>query len=404
MDAHHNHHAHHHHLQTWTTLLDRCLVNRIPPGKFEEFAKLLSTQAPVSGAQLARIFLTPRTPAVAAAAAAAAAAPPTVSICAFDPLLKIYVDALLKLDFVDAADVLAALLENSRLYQTRHHHGSRTDDDNGGGGGGAMENIHTNDGNDSIKREDAAAAAVADGLGRETAAAGAGAGAVGEAQSSLRNAQELDETVLSALARLFLGGQRPRSRREAYQVLGALSAWMTTVIAAGTAADMMPDVAAAQTELFAVMDAVGMLAMAALENAVISKVLAGPYPKGIYKYIWACAIFLIKSKSEAGKEASFSFFLFFFFFFRFLCSLLWMITHFAPLGIQTISRLCTFCLPGSSHGIYACWLCLAFSSQAQKLHIYALDDALLSLSLQLRRTLLRTRSPFLSLLWRRRLL
>lgn len=90
-------------IQEWSKFLDRCLHSRLSNVKFEGFAKLLKDRSPVTGSQLAELFLTPK----------------SSKTTTFDPLLPLYIDSLVRCDLVKPSNLLDGLYRFSRLQVFR---------------------------------------------------------------------------------------------------------------------------------------------------------------------------------------------------------------------------------------------------------------------------------------------
>lgn len=207
-------------IQEWTTFLNRSLHSRLSVKKFESFAKLLKDKSPVHAVPLAHVFLAPKSH-----------VPGSV-----DPLLPLYVEALIRCDLIGASHVLDALLRYSRLRPSRGPTGATSERDDGHLAGGI-------------------------------------------------NAPELEEVLLLGIARMFSVGEQPKHPSEVLQVLRAVARWMSAVVTRSTTDEMMQHVTGEANHLSAeslsMREAIGMLAVAIVENSKVSALLTGSYPKGI---------------------------------------------------------------------------------------------------------------------------
>ena len=207
-------------VQLWSRLRNQCLRRRVPANQFEEFATVLINDAPVSGAKLAQIFL------------GSEPGSDDRSSTFLDPLVSIYVEILLRKGYVYPADILAALLEQSRFRRSNDHQSS----------------------------SDSSSA---------------------NSSSNRHFCVELAEMLFLDLARLFVTAERPKGRREVLDLLKVLSTWMSAVAAAGTTDILKSVTEQDMVESRVMTEAVGMLTTAVVENAKVANIVTGSNPKGI---------------------------------------------------------------------------------------------------------------------------
>ena len=103
----------------WTIFLNRCLQERIPPEKFENLVKLLSSKAPLSGSKISTILLKSQTATKAGGGV--------------DPLVPQYVEQLVKSKQIKGYEILSALLECSRHRKATSQNVSQPDDEGASG-------------------------------------------------------------------------------------------------------------------------------------------------------------------------------------------------------------------------------------------------------------------------------
>jgi mediator of RNA polymerase II transcription subunit 5 len=190
----------------WTHLLDRCLERRVRGEQFSSLVGQLHRRTPIFGAKLAEILITrqgllPRM---------------------LDPLLPVYVEALLERGRINSAELLAALYRHSR------------------------------------------AAARPEGQEEE---------AKQEQEQKLYNSAELESNVFDVLTRAYLpDGSRPKTQDETRGVLVLLTEWLNAHVARGTALADETD-HQVLVDAMSVFESFGALSIAMLENARVSGVI-----------------------------------------------------------------------------------------------------------------------------------
>jgi hypothetical protein len=142
-----------------------------------------------------------------------------------DPLLPVYADCLLDAMRINAADLLGALFKNTRHY---------------------------------------------------TAAKTAGDQVSEPMTGKEYNPLELEYTILDQLTRAFApGGSRPKTQEETRAALRVLSEWMSAMATVGDALIQTLD-----QQSILVIDSLGMLGIAMLENAKVIGIIDTALPKG----------------------------------------------------------------------------------------------------------------------------
>ncbi|KAF2490783.1 Med5-domain-containing protein [Lophium mytilinum] len=203
--------------QQWTLFFSRCLSQRIRADVFEAAARQLHARTPIAGAKLADVLLRPR----------------TASTSTIDPLLVVYLERLLALNRIDAADVLIAAFRWSRDRPS--------------------------------KSSDAALAP----------------------QERWQNPPELDEIIFHRLHKAFATpGDRPRTKMEARKVLTVVGQWMSAMVTAhagDAVVQAMTGVQQLQQQSINVREALGMLVMGVIDNMRMVQMLNAPPLKELRK-------------------------------------------------------------------------------------------------------------------------
>ncbi|KAK0653543.1 Mediator of RNA polymerase II transcription subunit 5 [Lasiodiplodia hormozganensis] len=153
-------------MATWTQFVDRCLQNRLSADKLETFAVQLSKRIPRDESQLAEALLRPRSRATAC----------------LDPLIPVYLERLLVLNFLNPPEILYALFRYSRDYAATDEH--------------------------SIQRQ---------------------------RPQQWYITPELEELVFARLSKAFVTSERPRTVVEVQKTLAILAQWMNAVNSSQTA-------------------------------------------------------------------------------------------------------------------------------------------------------------------------
>lgn len=191
----------------------------MPATKFESYAKLLHNQSPLRSVRITSVLLQPQY-----------AAALTV-----DPLLPLYIEALIRCDLIIIPDVLRVLIQHTRLRpsDSSNDHTPRT-------GGKTLPRKY--------------------------------------------NAPQLEESILFKISRFQATGQRPKGPREALQTLKAAAEWMSMAVTGSGSSVMLSDVDGGPNhpspEVLALREAVGMLAVSLVENPRVLDLLNGMCPKG----------------------------------------------------------------------------------------------------------------------------
>ncbi|KAI9793533.1 MAG: mediator complex subunit [Peltula sp. TS41687] len=207
-------------VQEWSKFLSRCLHNRLPVGTFEGYAKLLHDRSPVTGHQLADLFLTPN----------------TSKVTSFDPLLPLYIETLVGCDLIKPSNLLDGLYRVSKLQDSRGPSSGSTSD-------GDHEHLQRG-----------------------------------------HSPHEMEELLIVDITRMYSTGQQPKSLSEVFQVLRAVCVWMSGIVQTSARDDMMQhDVNAEVVHLSMESLMICALAVAILGNPRVSGLLSGTYPKDIKK-------------------------------------------------------------------------------------------------------------------------
>lgn len=155
----------------------------------------------------------------------------------FDPLLPLYIETLVGRDLIKPSNILDGLYRFSRVQVTRGTSGSTSDGD--------------------IDRSPRG-----------------------------HTPQELEEMLILDISRMYSTGQQPRTLSEVFQVLRAVSVWMSSIVAASARDEMMQHVTGEPNHLslesLMIRGTIGGLVTAIMGNAKVSALLSsGTYPKGI---------------------------------------------------------------------------------------------------------------------------
>jgi mediator of RNA polymerase II transcription subunit 5 len=206
-------------LKEYPLLLSRCLSLRTRPDVFAAAITQLHARSPLPGSKLADVLLRPR----------------SATSTSIDPLLIVYLERLLALNRVDAADILLAAFRWSR----------------------------------------------------DRPASAKDAKLAGEGEEGWQNPPELDELVFHRLHKAFANpSERPRTRMEARKVLVVLAQWMGAMVTAQASESMLQAVTGvaqqSQTSIN-VREALGMLVVGVIENGRMVGMLEGPAVKELRK-------------------------------------------------------------------------------------------------------------------------
>lgn len=201
-------------MATWVQFVDRCLQNRLGADKLETFALQLSKRIPRDEAQLAEALMRPRSRATAC----------------LDPLIPVYLERLLVLNFLNPPDILHALFKYSRDYPAGSEH--------------------------SPKKQQ---------------------------HQQWHITPELEELVFARLSKAFVTNERPRSVAEVQKTLATLAQWMHAVNSSQTAESVMHSLTdGTQGQRTQTMVSLGMLVIAAMEHPKVAGVIEAALPKGLF--------------------------------------------------------------------------------------------------------------------------
>lgn len=107
----------------------------------------------------------------------------------------------------------------------------------------------------------------------------------GASTANSNNPTELEEIFFFRLSRAFHTNKRPKSLKETWETITAVSRWMSALVADGTRNEMLQGLADGssgnQPEALATKESLAMLAITMAENAKVLAVLRGSCPKGI---------------------------------------------------------------------------------------------------------------------------
>lgn len=204
-------------VKEWTLFLDRCLEGRIQADLFAAALVQLHARSPLPGPKLAALLLRPR----------------SAGASSIDPRVIIYLERLLALKKVDAADVLSATFSFSkdRLPKT----------------------------------------------GDETA----------PRDSQWNNPPELEEIVFHRLHKAFAAEERPVNNSEAIRTLIIVTRWMQAMVTSHTSDTMIQAMAGIQQQpqqqSINVREGLGVLVVGIIENPKILLILNNPKGKDIRK-------------------------------------------------------------------------------------------------------------------------
>ncbi|KAF4546371.1 Mediator complex subunit Med5 [Lasiodiplodia theobromae] len=198
-------------MATWTQFVDRCLQNRLSADKLETFAVQLSKRIPRDESQLAEALLRPRSRATAC----------------LDPLIPVYLERLLVLNFLNPPEILYALFRYSRDYAATDEH--------------------------SIQRQ---------------------------RPQQWYITPELEELVFARLSKAFVTSERPRTVVEVQKTLAILAQWMNAVNSSQTAESVMHSLAdGTQGQRTQTVLSLSMLIIAVLEHPKVAGVVEMALPK-----------------------------------------------------------------------------------------------------------------------------
>jgi mediator of RNA polymerase II transcription subunit 5 len=202
-------------VEIWKKFLQRNLLARTPAVKFDDLVKVMSSRYPLPGSRIADVFLEPRRE-------------PSPII---DPLVPLYVERLLALDFIDGPDILRALLRNSHLHDA--------------------------------------------------------AGQARDGTNGFENSPEFEDAILSRVARSLTSMQRPKNIPETWATLSAVSRWMSAIVNADVRDDMIDRInggagaTGLQPDAVALREAVGNLVLALSGNPKVLGILNRSGHKGM---------------------------------------------------------------------------------------------------------------------------
>ncbi|KAF2204756.1 Med5-domain-containing protein [Delitschia confertaspora ATCC 74209] len=207
-------------INEWSVFLDRSLEQRVRPDLFEAASRKLYGRSPIPGRKLAELLLRPR----------------IASSITVDPRIIIYLESLLALNKVDAADVLVSAFKYSRDRPPKL-------------------------GEEAIPSKDD--------------------------QSRWQNPLELEEVIFHRLHKALSTGERPVSNNEAFGTVSIVSEWMSAMVASHTSDSMIQAMAGIQQhpqqQSINVRDALGMLVAGLIENVKIIELLNRPQLKELRK-------------------------------------------------------------------------------------------------------------------------
>lgn len=226
-----------HQMATWTHFVDRCLQNRLSADKLEKLAVQLSKRIPRDETQLAEALLRPRSQATAC----------------LDPLIPVYLERLLVLNFLNPPEVLNALFRYSRDYATGagHSHGSPKKQQS--------QHWHIT--------------------------------------------PELEELVFARLSKAFVTNERPKSVVEVQKTLATLSRWMNTLNSSQTAESVIHSLAdGSQAQRTQTLVGLGMLVIATIEHPKVAGVIEVALPKAQRKSLSESLTFFIPHLNQSSLQ------------------------------------------------------------------------------------------------------
>lgn len=226
-----------HQMATWTHFVDRCLQNRLSADKLEKLAVQLSKRIPRDEAQLAEALLRPRSRATGC----------------LDPLIPVYLERLLVLNFLNPPEVLNALFRYSRDYATGadHSHGSPKKQQS--------QHWHIT--------------------------------------------PELEELVFARLSKAFVTNERPKSVVEVQKTLATLSRWMNTLNSSQTAESVIHSLAdGSQAQRTQTLVGLGMLVIATMEHPKVAGVIEVALPKAQRKSLSESLTFFIPHLNQSSLQ------------------------------------------------------------------------------------------------------
>lgn len=224
-------------MATWTHFVDRCLQNRLSADKLEKLAVQLSKRIPRDEAQLAEALLRPRSRATGC----------------LDPLIPVYLERLLVLNFLNPPEVLNALFRYSRDYATGadHSHGSPKKQQS--------QHWHIT--------------------------------------------PELEELVFARLSKAFVTNERPKSVVEVQKTLATLSRWMNTLNSSQTAESVIHSLAdGSQAQRTQTLVGLGMLVIATMEHPKVAGVIEVALPKAQRKSLSESLTFFIPHLNQSSLQ------------------------------------------------------------------------------------------------------
>ncbi|KAF4314226.1 Mediator complex subunit Med5 [Botryosphaeria dothidea] len=224
-------------MATWTHFVDRCLQNRLSADKLEKLAVQLSKRIPRDETQLAEALLRPRSQATAC----------------LDPLIPVYLERLLVLNFLNPPEVLNALFRYSRDYATGagHSHGSPKKQQS--------QHWHIT--------------------------------------------PELEELVFARLSKAFVTNERPKSVVEVQKTLATLSRWMNTLNSSQTAESVIHSLAdGSQAQRTQTLVGLGMLVIATIEHPKVAGVIEVALPKAQRKSLSESLTFFIPHLNQSSLQ------------------------------------------------------------------------------------------------------
>lgn len=202
-------------VKEWSVLLDRCLEDRIQPDIFAALVTQLHAKSPLPGRKLAALLLRPRAP----------------TLITIDPRALVYLEQLLAIKKVDAAEVLAATFQYS--------------------GDSLVKSTHDGD---------------------------------APKNSQWSNPPELEEIVFHRLHKAFASEERPLNNGEGIRTLIAVTRWMQAMVTSHTSETMIQAMAGIQAQpqhhLISIREGLGMLVVGIVENHKMLRILENPKGKG----------------------------------------------------------------------------------------------------------------------------
>lgn len=212
-------------IKEWTVFLDRCLERRIQSDLFAAAVAQLHSQSPLPGRKLAALLIRPRSP----------------SSSSLDPRIIVYLEQLLALNKVDAADVLSStfLYSKDRLPK-----------------------------NSDTTSKDA----------------------------PWNNPPELEEIIFHRLHKAFAAEERPMNSTEGIQTLIIATRWMQTMVTSHTSDTMIQAMAGIQQQpqqqSMNVREGLGMLVVGIIENPKILQILNNPKGKGSPQFLYSQYLYI----------------------------------------------------------------------------------------------------------------